>query len=875
MQISIIKSAGKITACKSLRNAVICLALITFLMIPLPCFGNDPKLQLNPEELTWVKKGHTVRVRIGSYPPLMLSDGKIAGIAIDYLTTIFNRNGIKFSYVQESKVTWPQALKYIEQHDVVDMVPTAKITDDRKKHMLFTNEYIVAPWVIFTRSDADFLSSIDDLKGKTVSVEEGFVIHELLKQKYPEINLKVVSASLEDFAEIPVRDLSTGLVDAYIGNLLSTTYTIQTRGYANVKVAAPTPFGNHNQAMAIRNDWPELVSIINKTLASMTSDQHAAIRNKWLSIRYEYGINKVDILKWILGVSGIASLFIVFVLIWNKRLKTEVVFREKTEKELSYNLSLLDDTNVELKKEIAGHKRSVTALLESEQRLNEAQRMASIGSWIQDLRSNKLTWSDEVFRIFEIDKKISGELFDAFLSTIHPEDRDAVVNAYDDSLKTKKTYEITHRLLMSDGRVKYVHECCKTEYDEGGNPVKSTGTVQDITDKKQAQEEKVQLEAQYRHAQKMESIGRLAGGVAHDFNNALSVIIGFTEFAAKDADPKGQLHEDLTEVLKAAKRATEVTRQLLAFARKQIISPKVLDLNDAVESMLKMIQRLIGEDIDLTWLPGADLWFVKMDPSQIDQILVNLCINCRDAIKGVGKVTIETNTAIFDSAYCAEHAGFIPGEFILLAVSDNGCGIDKEILDSIFEPFFTTKDVDKGTGLGLATVYGIVKQNNGFINVYSEPDKGTTIKIYLSRHRAQKVEIQREPPTEIPIGRDETILLVEDDPSILKLVEKVLKECGYTVLPACKPSEAIDLAEGHASPIHLLVTDVIMPEMNGRKLSEQLQSQYPALKVIFMSGYTANAIAHHGVLGEGMEFIQKPFSKTDLAMIVRKVLDKT
>jgi CheY-like chemotaxis protein len=321
-------------------------------------------------------------------------------------------------------------------------------------------------------------------------------------------------------------------------------------------------------------------------------------------------------------------------------------------------------------------------------------------------------------------------------------------------------------------------------------------------------------------------------------------------------------------------RATDITRQLLAFARKQIISPKTLDLNEVIESMLKMIRHLIGEDIDLAWLPGVNLWSVKMDPSQIDQILVNLCVNSRDAIEGVGKITIETTAVTLDEAYCAEHAGYTPGEFVLLAVSDNGSGMTKEILDNIFEPFFTTKDVDKGTGLGLSTVYGIVKQNNGFINIYSEAGEGTTIKIYIPRQEAQKKEIERDNIIETPMGSGETILLVEDDPSVLKLVKKTLKGFGYLVLTADSPIKAINLAKEHSDKIHLLVTDVIMPEMNGRELSEQLQSQYSDLKCIFMSGYTANAIAHHGVLDKGMSFIQKPFSKTDLAKIVRKVLDE-
>jgi len=403
--------------------------------------------------------------------------------------------------------------------------------------------------------------------------------------------------------------------------------------------------------------------------------------------------------------------------------------------------------------------------------------------------------------------------------------------------------------------------------DASGRTVNYVAVKRDIT-------KEMKLEQQLYLAQKMESVGRLAGGVAHDFNNALSVIIGFTELAMDEVGPTGPLHANLEEVLKAAKRAADTTRQLLAFARKQTIAPKVLDLNENVESMLKMLRRLIGEDIDLAWLPGKGLWPVKMDPSQIDQILANLCVNARDAIESVGKITIETGNTPFDKAYCAHHHGFKPGEFVMLAVSDNGCGIKKEMLDIIFEPFFTTKDIDKGTGLGLATVYGIVKQNNGFINVYSEPGKGTSIKIYLPRHEGQAVETQQENMAPIPAGRGETILLVEDDLSILRLARSILEGLDYTVLAAGTPGEAISLAENHRGDIHLLVTDVIMPEMNGRELLQRLQSLYPGIRYMFMSGYTANVIAHHGVLEEGVHFIQKPLSKRDLAKTVRKALDE-
>ena len=383
------------------------------------------------------------------------------------------------------------------------------------------------------------------------------------------------------------------------------------------------------------------------------------------------------------------------------------------------------------------------------------------------------------------------------------------------------------------------------------------------------------LEGQLIQAQKLESVGRLAGGVAHDYNNISSIIIGYSELALEKVEPGDPLHDDLMEIFYAAKRSTDITRQLLAFARQQTIAPKVLDLNDIIGNMLKMLRRLIGEDIDLAWLPGSDVWPVKMDPSQVDQIMANLCVNARDAIADVGKVTIETENISFDEDYCADHAEFVPGEYVLLAVSDDGCGMALETMDKIFEPFFTTKVQGKGTGLGLATVYGIVKQNAGFINIYSEPDKGTSIKIYFSRHTDQCSEAIAEDHIEIPLSQgSEVVLLVEDDAAILKLGKRMLENLGYMILPANGPQEAIKLAEKHTGEIHLLITDVVMPEMNGRELSEQIRTLYPKIRILFMSGYTANVIAHRGVLEDGVCFIPKPFSKKDMAIKIREVLDE-
>lgn len=408
--------------------------------------------------------------------------------------------------------------------------------------------------------------------------------------------------------------------------------------------------------------------------------------------------------------------------------------------------------------------------------------------------------------------------------------------------------------------------------DNEGQPEGMSAVVRDISARKQAEREREKLRDRLAQAQRLESVGQLAGGVAHDFNNMLSVIIGYAELALRRMEVPEPLALYLHEIVKAGKRSADVTRQLLAFARRQNIAPKVLDLNASLEGMLKMLRRLIGEDIQLVWLPGKDVWPVRLDPSQMDQLLANLCVNARDAISNVGKITIETGTMSFDEAYCREREGFIPGDFVVLAVSDNGSGIDRDILDKIFEPFFTTKAFGHGTGLGLATVYGIVKQNNGFINVYSEPDHGTTFRIYLPRQKGEAEIYQPEDNQPLPIGNGEIILVVEDEASMLTLNRTMIEQLNYTVLTAITPQEALRLAREHGQAIDLLVTDVIMPEMNGRDLARAIAECCPGVKTLFMSGYTANVIAHRGELEPNVHFIAKPFSTGELACAIRTVL---
>ena len=387
-----------------------------------------------------------------------------------------------------------------------------------------------------------------------------------------------------------------------------------------------------------------------------------------------------------------------------------------------------------------------------------------------------------------------------------------------------------------------------------------------------AEENREEIENQLRQSQKMEAVGRLAGGVAHDFNNMISIIMGYTELALEGLPKNDPLYADLQQVLEAATRSKELTRQLLAFARQQSIDPKTLDLNDTVENMLRMLIPLIGEDIDLIWNPNEDICPIYIDPSQIDQILANLCVNARDAISGIGKIIIETANAEFDDEHCSMHKGYTPGHYVQLTVTDDGKGMDSATLNHIFEPFFSTKAIGKGTGLGLSTVYGIVKQNNGFINVYSEPGYGTTFRIYFPRVSDRSVETLPQNIETAGSNNNETILLVEDDTSILAVTKRMLNKLGYRVLAANSPKEAIDLAENSTESIAFLITDVIMPELNGRDLSEKLRVLFPGLKVLFMSGYASDIIVHRGVLDKDVFLLQKPFTKKELAAKIKEVL---
>ena len=524
--------------------------------------------------------------------------------------------------------------------------------------------------------------------------------------------------------------------------------------------------------------------------------------------------------------------------------------------------------------DITERKQAETTLRQSEEKFRTLVNTAPFGIQLTDLEG-KIVYSNPAhhqIQGYEMDQLLGMYLWDL---TVDDDHRVKTREYYQNIIsKNPEPTMYSIREKTRDGReidVQINWDYIRNEENEVTGII---SIIEDITERKQSDAEREKLQKQLNQAQKMEAVGRLAGGVAHDFNNMLGVILGYVELAFEKIDPNQALYSDLEEIQNAAERSADLTKQLLTFARKQIISPEELDLNDAVESMLKMLRRLIGEDIDLSWFPADSLWLVKIDPSQLNQILANLCVNARDAIAGVGKLTIETQVKTFDQAYCEGHEGFITGDYVMLAVTDNGHGMNKETLNNLFEPFFTTKNMGEGTGLGLAIIYGIIKQNKGFINVYSEPGQGTSFKIYLPRfHTSEKAQEETLPEKIVPTG-NETILLVEDEPAILRMTRMMLERKGYSVLPAGIPADAISIANAYVGKIHLLMTDVVMPEMNGRDLAEKITAIFPEIKLLFMSGYAADVITHQGVLEDGVAFMQKPFATDELAKKIREVLDE-
>jgi PAS domain S-box-containing protein len=506
-----------------------------------------------------------------------------------------------------------------------------------------------------------------------------------------------------------------------------------------------------------------------------------------------------------------------------------------------------------------------------------ADAMISLLKESIEVHPDAVYWMDKEARFVYVNKEgyrmlgyPPGELLGKHVSLVNPSATPDRMRAVWDMLRKEGSFRSENFHVRRDGtKVPVEILSALVRFDEKEYVC---GFARDISARQRAEAENARLQAQLAHAQKMESVGRLAGGVAHDFNNMLGVILGYCELASEKADGDLEIQADLAGIRTAAHRSAELTRQLLAFARKQTIAPKVLDLNETINEILRMVRRLIGEDIRLDWRPGQDLGPIFADATQIDQILANLCVNARDAIHNVGTITVASGVRHIDAGDMNVPQTTAPGDYVWFSVTDDGCGMDAETRARVFEPFFTTKSMGKGTGLGLATVYGIVEQNRGFIDVQSEVGKGTVFTVHLPRHTGRAEATRAEAARVQPRGQ-ETILLVEDERPLLDVARRMLERHGYQLLIATSPGQALQLAREHQGTIDMIITDVIMPEMTGRELAKQILSLYPQAKCLFMSGYTADVIAHQGKLEEGMLFLQKPFTTQDLLTLVHQGLE--
>ncbi len=531
-------------------------------------------------------------------------------------------------------------------------------------------------------------------------------------------------------------------------------------------------------------------------------------------------------------------------------------------------IEALERSNVALTEEVARRARSEDSLREGRALLRIAGRTARLGGWQVRVSDLRIVWSDETCELYEVPEG-HHPTFEEALAFYVPESRERVRLAAQACLENGLPFDLELQIITARGKHLWVRSIGNAERDASGAITHLHGSMQDITPEKAAHEREQKLEGQLLQMQKMEAVGSLAGGVAHDFNNLLSVILSYSGFVIEELAPDDPLRDDLIEIKKAGERAAELTRQLLAFSRKQILRPEVLELNGVIEGVQKMLSRLLTENIKLTILPSPHAGNVHADAGQLEQVIVNLLVNARDAMPHGGQVTVETANVMLDETY----ADVVAGPYVMLAVTDTGIGMDRATKDRIFEPFFTTKDKSKGTGLGLSTVYGIVKQSSGHIWVYSELGVGTTFKVYLPR--TDREVTQQVAPSEpsTTLRGTETVLVVEDQEQVREVMRLVLRKAGYNVLEAANGGEAFLLCEQFTATIHLMLTDVVMPHMSGRQLAERLKPVRPAMRVLYVSGYTENTIVHHGVLDAGIEFLPKPIIPEALLRKVRQVLD--
>jgi PAS domain S-box-containing protein len=815
--------------------------ILVALVIACGCLldASAAELKLTPQEQTWLREHPEIRVRVSpTYPPLeFFQNGHYQGLAHDYLMLVGKKLGITFTPV--SNIAWKDALEMVKTRQGLDMILLITRNPEREQYFAFTKDYLTFPIVIYTKKSNNHITDVKDLAGHTVAIEKGYIKKQWLERDVPEVRFLEVEGS-----QTALEAVSSGRADAYVGNIAVGNYYVDKRYLTDLEIAAPTPYKNDGMAMGVRKDWPDLANILDKTLASLTDAEHREIRQRWLAVRYEHGIRWIDVVKWGAILTAIGLVFIVQ-LRRMVRLRTAELVQEMERRQNSEELQRQSEKRYQELVEQAN-----SAIV----RMSPAGEITFINKYAEHLfgYSREEVIGKNVIGTIVPEKESSGRDLTALMNALlkHPEEL---------SLNENENID-------RNGQIFWIRWANRPVFDEQGNLVELLCIGQDITERRL-------LEQQVKQQQKLESIGLLAGGISHDLNNLLTPIFGYTEMIRKKFKPDEKIFHQASQIIEAASKARDLIKQLLSFSRKQVLTVEDHDLNEIIASFSGIMRRTIRENIEIRHATCADPCPVKVDRNQIEQILLNFAVNAQDAITGNGTITIETGHNLLDEEYCAIHPGATPGRYIMFAFTDSGCGMDDATLAQIFEPFFTTKVVGHGTGLGLSTVYGIVKQHNGYIDVQSKIGRGTCFRIYLQENTDTSATIRKPEKIMItPVHTGGVILLVEDNQMVMEFASELLENHGYTVFAATKPSEALKIAKENCNTIDLLVSDVVLPEMSGPELHGHLCSLCPALTALFISGYASSLTVHNGHLEENVNFLAKPFTSEVLLGRVAELL---
>jgi two-component system sensor histidine kinase EvgS len=756
-----------------------------------------------------------------NFPPFEFLDehGEPTGYNVDLVKAIASATNLK---IQFQLGRWPQMIKGLKQGDI-DMIQGMFYSPERASRFRFTARHMTSHYVAVTHINTKVKpEKLADLQGLKILVQNGDIMHDYLLK-----NGLASQTILVDSQQSALWSLLAGQGDCALVSRLTATYLKRKYNWDKLAIGQKALY-SPEYGMAVGQSNKALLAQLDEGLQMVIDNgEYQRIHNKWLGIEHrQQGYQKI--LLYISWFTVPLILLGLFFILWSWSLKHQVAKKTlELHKSRQHFKTIIEGSPYAILVEVEGQCTYVNAL------------------------------AVKLFG-FKKEEELLGKIVKEILpSQAYAELPDAAYES--DHEQTAVEYKRSKVLLCNKLEVPVEISAVPTVF-AGKNGAMIF--LRDIS-------RQLELEDQLRQTSKIEAIGHLAGGIAHDYNNMLSVILGYTEMALSTVREDSETYELLQEALEAAESSSVITRQLLAFASKQAIVPKVININGTVENMLKMIKRLIGEGIELLWLPGNDLWATCLDPAQVNQVLANLCVNARDAIKGNGQISIKTQNLRAETVL---HGHISPGEYVQLSVCDNGVGMSEELKKQIFEPFFTTKELGRGTGLGLATVYGIARQNGGFVQVNSEVDKGTCFEVFFPRSKEAVQNCEKIDKPQSIQGNQQYILVVEDDQAILKLTGRILKNLGYRVHETTSTLEAVKLARQHKNDIELLLTDVIMPKMNGKELYLQVKDIIPGIKCLYTSGYTADIIAEHGVLEDGVNFLEKPYSAGSLSEKVSEIL---